>query len=200
MSRGRHLSFRNLLDMAEGRRSSRTRLRTAHLSRCAHCQARVAKLEAVVKSIRQGDAGDAPDLWQARAMLRQARPARTEPMGHIEADIVRDSDRYVQTGTRSSVAADRHWLLVAGRSEIEVTLLGSSAEARWALSGQLFVEEGGAASMRGATVTLIEDGVERERAELFPTGEFLLRSRPRSLCRLHFEGPGWSVVTPPLAP
>jgi hypothetical protein len=195
-----HLPFATLLEFVEQHRSIRGRGRSAHLSACSQCRQVLEELQAIMAAIREGDAGDAPDLWQARAMLRQVRPPSVRPLGAIEAEIVHDSDSALLAGVRLATSADRHWLLVAGPFEIEVTLAARASEVSWPLSGQVFGGEGGAGFLQGASVSLIEEGAERERRELLPTGEFLLRSWPYARCHLRFDGPGWSVSTPLLEP
>lgn len=152
--RSDHISFEQLLDLAEGRVSQEieTSART-HVASCSHCATELARTERLVLTMRADDLEDAPSHVVARA-VRLMRPAQPQPslLRRVVAALTFDS---MQTqpafGLRSGAPMARQMLFNAERHDLDVRITPTSNQ--WAITGQVLGPgAGGNVELRGSTM------------------------------------------------
>lgn len=207
MGESMHAPLEALVELAEiraGQRATESSVSSPwaeHVARCAECGRGMNEFEEILRSLREGDSGDAPDTWIRRAELRAVpRHAVSGLKGELRGDLVFDNafDRF--SGTRADSLLVRQFVVAADRLQIEISLAPEGGPDRWPLTGQIFVGEGPPVPLRDCRVALIEEGIERDRTTATENGEFMLESRPRGRFELRIQGEDWVVVTPALVP
>jgi hypothetical protein len=173
----------------------------SHIAACPECKERMQEILDMLASLREDDAGDAPETWIESAQRRVVPSSYFAPLrGDFTADVVFDSAHQRLVGTRAGSLETRQLLFAWNRLEVELSIGGDGADARWRVSGQLFADEGAPIELGGCRVVLIEGEREVESARTSATGEFLIGARPTSRFHLRIEGDGWTLRTPAIEP
>jgi len=173
-ARSRHISFDQLVDLAEGRLSPDEKARVeAHTAICPRCAPQLSWLDRVIGLMRTSD--------------------HEEPPPHIAGDIARELDTYhpptpmpllervravlrfdsallpAPVGRRSGLSTERQLVFIADTLELEVRI--TRADSLWEVSGQLLnADAQGLAELHGAAGD--------RHAPLNEVGEFLLAPVP----------------------
>src|SRR5215470_973961 len=138
-----HLSFTNLLDLAENQMTAEERsTATNHLLSCSLCANELERVEQTIALMRTDQSVDAPPelLNQAVAVFRQDKASRESLWRHVVAALSFDSRTLTPAfGVRSAAATSRQLLYTAEDSDIDLRIIGS--DDKWVVSGQVLGQD-----------------------------------------------------------
>lgn len=190
-----HVPYELLVDLVEGRLAAddAAALR-AQIAADPRTQARLARLERLIRLMRADDSVDAPEHVVARAVRVGRRPAPAQQQGALRRLItLLSSDSWrapgAAIGMRSLQAWPRALLLKAGDRELDLQV-GPRGE-RWQLSGQVLGPEA------PGTVTLSGPG-DQVAVQLSELGEFALPPVPAGHYTLTVTQNDLEIVVPNL--